>query len=188
MIKKIAIVGPESTGKSQLAQQLAAHFNTEWIPEIARTFLQQQNNLYTLQDLDTIAELQFQAIKNVSDENLVFIDTEMYVMKIWSEIKYGLCSSTILQLLARQPIDAFLLLDIDLPWSEDPQREDPHPEDRQKLMQYYVEHIANDGKPFALISGKDQHRLDMAVAVVEGWNDSFKVGLKSNLDVADNLG
>jgi nicotinamide riboside kinase len=175
MIRSIAIVGPESTGKSSLTKFLAAHYNTSFVPEFSRTYLSAQNNQYQLNDLDVIAQLQKNGIDELykKTKNLFFIDTELYVLKIWSEIKFKSCSSKIIHALAKQKIDAFLLCDIDLPWQEDPQREYPDNKDRTMLMHYYQEHIANDSKPFAIINGAGNQRNLNAIEAVEKWKSAY---------------
>ena len=94
-MRRYAITGPESSGKTTLSQQLAKEFNGEYIPEFAREFLLERKGIYTQKDLDLIAEGQKQLWEKVSKHSLVFCDTEMIVMKIWSEFKYGSCSEKI---------------------------------------------------------------------------------------------
>ncbi|MCD4735883.1 MAG: ATP-binding protein, partial [Bacteroidales bacterium] len=93
MIYRIAITGPESTGKSRLSAQLAEHFNTVWAPEYAREYLQKIQRPYTQEDLLEIAKGQKRMHEKMMKfaRNILFCDTEMLVIKIWSEFKYGNC-------------------------------------------------------------------------------------------------
>ena len=106
-IKKIVVIGPESTGKSTLCGYLANYYNTLWCPEFAREYLLENGTAYTLEDLITIAKGQLAATqKHIEDlekrtatsntPTPLIIDTDMYVMKVWSEYVFGNCPSFIL--------------------------------------------------------------------------------------------
>ena len=95
MIRKIAITGPESTGKTWLAENLAARYNTFWVPEFARRFLYGLGRPYNYEDILYIAKKQFiqneEAFSKAS--HFLFCDTELIVTKIWCQVKYGQCHS-----------------------------------------------------------------------------------------------
>ena len=100
-VKKIVIIGPESTGKSTLSGQLASHYNTVWVREYAREYLLKNGTDYTFENLYEIAQGQFAgedaAMKNLlPEQNIVIIDTDMYVMKVWSEFVFNKCDNKIL--------------------------------------------------------------------------------------------
>src|SRR5690606_33233334 len=120
----IAITGPESTGKSTLAQQLAQHFRTTWVPEFARQYIGNLDQPYTLHDLENIARGQLLLQQKAEAENpeILLVDTELLVLKVWSENAFGVCPEWILKELQKQRFDLYLLMDIDLPWEPDPQR------------------------------------------------------------------
>ncbi|GGK59687.1 AAA family ATPase [Rufibacter glacialis] len=164
---KIAITGPESTGKSTLAAQLAQHYGAPWVPEYARTFLDGLGRPYEAPDLETIAQGQLALWQEEEAKNppLLFLDTELLVLKIWSEHAYGFCPSFIQQELRRQACDLYLLLDIDLPWQPDPQREHPHL--RQFFYDWYKRELEQMGAPFVEISGSAAVRLQKALEAVE---------------------
>ena len=124
-MKRIAITGPESTGKSTIAQQLAGHFNTLWVPEFARDYIAGLNRDYTLTDLEKIAQGQLELQKKTEAQNpeIFFTDTELLVIKVWSENAFGTCPDWILEALQNQQFDLYLLMNIDLPWEPDPQRD-----------------------------------------------------------------
>src|SRR5690349_5412397 len=147
MIKKIVAIGPESTGKSTLCKQLAQHYNTIWCPEYAREYLNQNGIKYNYNDLLKIAQGQLimedyctgevnsqWSIVNSEPSNsqltthnsqLLFIDTNMYVMKVWYEYAFGKCEHLVLDKIAQRKYDLYLLCNIDLPWVEEPMREYP---------------------------------------------------------------
>ncbi|MCB0806076.1 MAG: ATP-binding protein [Bacteroidales bacterium] len=166
-IKQIAITGPESTGKSQMARQLASHFNTVWVPEYAREYLENLGRPYRYEDILIIGRQQYQLQKEKLKEasEFIFYDTDFTVLKIWCEFKYGKCHEWIKTQFEKQPIDHYLLMNFDLPWEPDPQRE--HPAKRLELFDLYVNELRNKRSDFTLISGLGDQRLKHAIEAVE---------------------
>ncbi|MDP3445296.1 MAG: ATP-binding protein, partial [Ignavibacteria bacterium] len=111
MLKKVAITGPESTGKSWLAEKLAAHFNCNWVPEYAREYLIQLNKPYQLSDVEVIARVQMQKIETASiqEKQLLIVDTEMLVCSIWTEYVFGEIPESINKLTQNQQFNLYLL-------------------------------------------------------------------------------
>lgn len=183
MLKKIVVIGPESTGKSTLCRQLASHFNTEWVPEYARDYLLKNGTRYTYEDLLTIAKGQLQLedryvkglrqkaenfTPNNNTASMLFIDTDMYVMKVWSEFVFGKCHSFILNEIVKREYGLYLLTKPDLPWAKDELREYPDLETREKLYKIYKDILINQPVPWVIIEGDYEQRLKLAVkAVVE---------------------
>lgn len=156
---KIAITGPESTGKSTVSEQLANHYKTVWVPEFARTYIGNINAPYTLQDIEAIARGQFELERQMSQQanELLFADTDMLVLKIWSEHAFGKCPDFILEKLKQQDYNLYLLMGVDLPWEPDPQREHPHL--RQYFYDWYKRELQTMKTPFVEITGKEQDRF-----------------------------
>ncbi|MEO1258293.1 MAG: ATP-binding protein [Bacteroidota bacterium] len=168
-LKTIVITGPESTGKSTLAAQLADHFNTQWVPEYARTYIDQLDRPYCESDLLTIAKGQFDTERQMvlQAERPVFLDTSLEVIKIWSEKKYGRCHPWITEKLKTNPHDLYLLCQPDIPWQFDPQRE--HPNERKELFNLYRQELTEQNTNFVLISGLKEKRLSKALQYVEPY-------------------
>lgn len=169
-MKRIAIIGPESTGKSTLAAAIAGHFDVPWVPEFARTYLEGLNRPYQEADLLTIAKGQMDAEDRITAESpypppFLACDTELTVIKIWSEIKYGRVHPWIIKELQQRHYDHYLLTYIDLPWVPDPQREHPHM--REALMERYLRECEERNLPYTLIQGKELERLSKAVDALE---------------------
>lgn len=169
-IKKIVIIGPESTGKSTLSKALAQHYQTLWCPEYAREYLLQNGTDYTVADLLTIAKgqlkLEDEFTRKVQEENkrsLLFVDTDMYVMKVWSEYVFGTCDFFILDTIIKRKYDGYLLCNIDLPWVKDELREYPDEKPRQELFSIYKDLLINQPAPWALISGTNTERTAAAI-------------------------
>jgi NadR type nicotinamide-nucleotide adenylyltransferase len=167
MLKKIAITGPESTGKSTLSKQLANHYNTMWVEEYARDYINQLNRPYTQEDILAIAKKQKEIEEQKSKETntLLFSDTELIVTKIWSEVKYQSCDQWILNNIEKQDYLLYLLCDIDLPWEYDPQRE--HPNKRVELFDLYKSELQNRKLNFKIILGNNEERLQNAIRIID---------------------
>jgi NadR type nicotinamide-nucleotide adenylyltransferase len=172
-IKKIVIVGPESTGKSTLCEQLAQHYNTNWCPEFAREYLLTNGMNYTYNDLLKIAKGQLamedeyvqSAIgsQQPGSQSPLFIDTDMYVMKVWCEFVFGKCHTWIADQIVKRKYDLYLLCNTDLPWVKDELREYPDLETRDKLYHIYKNILSNQPVPWVDISGSYEERLQRAV-------------------------
>ena len=166
-MKRIAITGPESTGKSTIAQQLATHFNTLWVPEFARHYIADLHRPYSPVDLENIArgQLQFQQDAEAQNPEILFTDTELLVIKIWSENAFGSCPEWILNSLQNQRFDLYLLMNIDLPWEPDPQREHPHM--RPYFFDLYKAELERLKFPYQVVSGSEEERFKAALEAVK---------------------
>jgi|SRR6478672_4582271 len=165
-MKRVVIIGPESTGKSTLAAQLAAHYKTVWCPEFAREYLLTHGRDYTFDDLLNIAYGQLEledTMETVASNDLYIIDTDMYVMKVWCEVVFNNCHTWILKQIVQRDYDLYLLCDTDLPWVQDGLREYPDDIIRQRLFKVYEDILINSGVPWAVISGQEKQRLQMAI-------------------------
>ncbi len=168
-MKKVVIIGPESTGKSTLTEQLATHYKTAWCPEFAREFLKQNGTHYSFEDLLNIARGQLVLEDNLltkAKNNLYFIDTDMYVMKVWCEVAFNNCHTWILKQIVARHYDLILLCDTDLPWVKDELREYPDLQTRQKLFKMYKDLLINQDTKWAVISGSYAERLQAALSIV----------------------
>ncbi len=168
-MKKIVVIGPESTGKSTLCLQLAEHYKTLWCPEYAREYLEKNGRDYDYDNLLTIAKGQIDLeVKYISStSNILFIDTDMYVMKVWCEFAFGKCHSWILNQIATRKYDLYLLCNVDLPWIKDDLREYPDKGTRNKLYHYYKDIMVNQSVPWVDISGNYDERLQVAINTVD---------------------
>jgi NadR type nicotinamide-nucleotide adenylyltransferase len=168
-IKKIVIIGPESTGKSTLCEALAKYYNTNWCPEYARQYLSENGTDYTYDDLLTIAKGQLlgEDAHVEKTRDLLIIDTDMHVMKVWCEYVFNNCHPFILEKINERKYDAYLLCDIDLPWTADEMREYPNEEHRKELFTIYKETLINQKTPWGIVSGTGVERTQNAIAFIE---------------------
>jgi NadR type nicotinamide-nucleotide adenylyltransferase len=189
---KVVILGPESTGKSTLCELLAQHYNTQWCPEFAREYLLTHGTDYTYDDLLNIAKGQLamedeyiMSIVNgqpsindlqisethspltIHHSPLLFIDTDMYVMKVWCEFVFGNCHKWILEQIVKRKYDLYLLCNTDVPWVKDELREYPDLVTRDKLYHIYKDLMINQSIPWVDIRGDYNERLKIAVEAVD---------------------
>ena len=186
-IKKFVVIGPESTGKSTLCSQLADYYKTSWVPEYAREFLEKNGTDYSYDDLLTIAKGQISLEERIEDglselregttsnvqhrtSGILFIDTDMYVMKVWCEFVFNKCDNWILNRIAERRYDGYLLCNTDLPWVKDDLREYPDVETRNKLYHYYKDLLINQSVPWTDISGSYDERLAKAKLFINKFN------------------
>lgn len=169
MMIKVAITGPESTGKSTLAQQLAGHYQDVWVPEYARHYIGGLQRSYTAADVEQIArgQLQQSQLARHQARRYLFADTDLLVIKIWMLHAYGVCPDWILRALQEQDFDLYLLMQVDLPWEEDPQREHPHL--RTYFYNWYKQELQAYGFPFAEISGSQDLRRQQAISAIDNF-------------------
>ncbi len=171
MPKKIVAIGPEGAGKSTLCEQLAQHYETMWCPEFARAYLLTNGTKYSFDDLLIIARGQLSLEDEIAamahHNKPLFIDTDMYVMKVWCEFVFGKCHRFILEQIAVRKYDLYLLCQPDLPWVQDELREYPDPETRQVLFKMYKDHLVHQKVPWVEISGSAAERMTLALAAVE---------------------
>jgi len=165
-VKKVCVIGPECTGKSDLAQFLAKHFQTPCVEEYARAYLNKLGRAYDQVDLLKIAHGQLRMEDEwVYEANkLLVCDTNLIVIKVWSEHKYGNCDAEILKKIAERKYDLYLLTNIDIPWVDDPQRE--HPDKRQHFWKIYKDEVVKTGVPFVEISGERETRRKIALEAI----------------------
>lgn len=168
---KIAILGPESTGKSTLAKALAEHFNTKWVPEYARGYVENLKAPYTFEDVCCIARKQIEQEKayenSVSTDKFVFFDTELIITKVWFEYKYKTVPEFVTERLKAGFFDLYLLCTPDLPWESDSVRE--HGTDRDFFFDWYKREIEQTGKPYVIVDGIGKNRIQNAIISVTSF-------------------
>ncbi|MEM7179764.1 MAG: AAA family ATPase [Spirochaetota bacterium] len=169
-VKTIVIYGSESTGKTTLAEKLARHFRTQWVPEFAREYLPTEGV-----DLDSLQEKHFVAIahgqrravqeKIPQARRFLFCDTDVLTTKIYADHYLGYCPSKVLDLADAESYDAYLVLNIDIPWIDDSLRDIPH--EREKMHALFLQELEMRKIPYHIISGDFTQRLETAIRLVE---------------------
>jgi NadR type nicotinamide-nucleotide adenylyltransferase len=166
--RKVVIIGPESTGKSTLSQALARELHTVWVPEYAREYLEAREDSYQESDLLEIAKGQIRT----EDEYLarandtLICDTDLNVIKVWSEHNYRRCNRWVLEQIAERRYDLYLLTYIDIPWQDDPLREHHEDNMRRYFYEQYRDIVMHSGVKWADVRGDMTARLSTALHAV----------------------
>ncbi len=170
IVKRIAVFGFESTGKTSLAETLAKKFNVPLVAEHAREYWDQHGGI-VLEDMMPIAREQWRREDEAAAraKNLIICDTDALTTMLWSDLLYGTCPEELRRTVEKRAKNyaLYLLLDIDVPFTPDPQRCFPDPDDREKGRRVWRGALERRGLPFELISGPWAERERQATAAVQ---------------------
>lgn len=163
---RIAITGPESTGKTTISKALAEHFQTHLFEEFARKYLTERNGEYDYKDLSKIAALQQEEREKIPRSSIIIYDTENIVLEIWAKVKYGKTDPLIDKLVEDQRFDHYFLCSPEgVKWEEDPLRENPN--DRDELFSLYENRLKEKKLPYSVLKGEMHSRIDEAIELIE---------------------
>jgi HTH-type transcriptional repressor of NAD biosynthesis genes len=169
LLRRVAVVGPESSGKTTLAQDLARHFGTVFVPEASRAFYDVKGIDYEIADILPIARAQKADEEALAPKarGLLVLDTDLLTIAIWSHVLYGSCPSEAEEMAAAQRVDLTILLKNDLPWTYDPQRCHPEPAQRDDFFARLRDGLVRLGRRFTVVGGDGMTRFASARTVVE---------------------
>lgn len=164
---RIVITGPESTGKTTLAKQLAELYNGRYIPEFAREYVEKLPHRYTFADVEAIANTQIDQYLSTKSgsEQIFFFDTWLIITKVWFNWVFGRTPEWLEDKILESPIDLFLLCRPDLPWEADAVRENGG-ENRLKLYDQYRNELNHYGFKYVEIGGSGEVRLQSAIDAI----------------------
>jgi len=165
-IRKVAVIGAESTGKTTLCRELAEHYNDIWLPEYARSYVENLNRPYNMDDVIGIAREQCRLEKEYTTKanNLLFLDTDLIITKVWLIHVWKKCPEWIDQEIKNSDRLVYLLCDNDLPWEYDPVRENP--DIRNYLLGLYRDIIIQNKFPYFVINGTGKNRTANAINII----------------------
>lgn len=164
---RIIITGPESTGKTGITKYLSEFYNTVYVPEYAREYVEKLRRRYTYEDVAHIARKQIELEKELYDRarGILFYDTFLVLTRTWFQVVYKDVPAWIDDHIREGGWDLFLLCKYDIPWEKDPVRENPG-EMRRKLFDMYHEQIRQLGIPCRIITGSGDTRYSNALKAV----------------------
>ncbi|MES2761411.1 MAG: ATP-binding protein [Bacteroidota bacterium] len=171
-MRKVVIIGAESTGKTILCEQLAEHYNTVCVPEYARAYFEEHDiNNYNTSDLEVIAKKQLELEKELSKKakKFLFCDTSLITVKIWSTHKFNKVPAFITKSIKPADYDLYLISNNDVPWIEDAQRR--HENLREHLFKWNRHELQKLNVDYKIITGTGEERLKNAIRLIE---DAFK--------------
>lgn len=171
-IVKVVLFGPESSGKTTLSKLLARHYNTVWVPEYARDYLQNKwnNERKTCENSDMlpIAEGQMKSENELAlkADKLLICDTDLLETKVYSEKFYGGFVHPDLEKAALQnTYDLYLLTYIDTPWKKDDLRD--RPEQRLEMFNAFENALIKNHRPYILLKGTKNDRLELSIDEID---------------------
>ena len=151
---KVAIIGPESSGKSTLARYLANRYHGVLIPEYAREYVERKGTTdVTYDELCEIARYQIEQLETLAStlSPLAVFDTELIVTKVWFDYAFGKVPEWLNEAIMRFPMDVYLLTKPDLPWVPDPARSNGSDAIRRELFDRYETEIQALNIPYYII-------------------------------------
>ncbi len=166
-VRRVRVYGPESTGKTTLCRELAAHFKTAWVPEFARAFYDEKGMIPEAQDVPKIVagQMAIEEEAALQANRVLFCDTDVLTTVLYARHYYETCPLWIERLAHERRYDLTLLTDIDLPWEQDVQRELGHR--REEFYALFRDELESRRISYVPIHGKGRARLDAAIAAVE---------------------
>jgi NadR type nicotinamide-nucleotide adenylyltransferase len=166
-IKRIVVTGPESTGKTNIASFLAEKFNSVWVPEYARYYIENLKEKYDYSDLESIARKQVEDYHYYtgSTNGLVIFDTWLIITKVWFWKVYKKYPNWLQESIDNLKIDLYLLCAPDIEWTADPVREN-RGVIRELLFKAYEQEIIKTGVSYGIVSGSGKKRYDEAERIV----------------------
>lgn len=169
---RVVLYGPESTGKTTLSQMLAAHFNTAWVPEFSRDYLQEkwneQQEICSLEDILPIARGQMELENQKAREarKVLFCDTNLLETAVYSEAYFeGFCEPALLKQALKAHYDLYFLTYIDVPWVEDDLRD--RPLQRDLMFKRFKETLEENSLPYHMLRGNLEQRFETAVKIID---------------------
>jgi NadR type nicotinamide-nucleotide adenylyltransferase len=168
---RIVLYGPESTGKSTLASQLAAHYGEPQVSEFAREYLQKMmdetGEICGFDDILPIAVGQRKAENHAVQQakRILFCDTDILETYVYSHIYFDKAPDELVRALKVSAYDLYLLMDIDTVWAPDDLRD--RPDDRKLIFDRFEETLKKFNQPYRLISQLGKQRFLNAVVAID---------------------
>lgn len=166
-LKKIAIIGPESTGKSTLSKWLTEKLDADLVPEMARNYLSEKGLDYTVEDIYNIAKIQYAKEVDLASKTktkYLICDTDLICILVWLDFYSYPIEKGLIEKIKNNTYDLFLLMDIDIEWEEDTLR--ANPQDRSYLFQRFIYFLEKYKKKYAIISGHGDSRYENALQAI----------------------
>jgi NadR type nicotinamide-nucleotide adenylyltransferase len=170
-VKRVVLIGSESTGKTTLAERLARHYGVSWVPEFVRDYAASKGSPLEASDVEAIArgqvarEDEYRARAMADNERVLIGDTDLLSTGVYAAHYYGRAPEWVVEAARLRRPDLYLLLDIDLPWIPDPQRDRGHV--RPEMHALFRAAVEASGTPFVLISGSATARFASARAAID---------------------
>lgn len=169
---KVVLFGPESTGKTTLSKQLARHYNSVWVPEYAREYLQNKwnNERKTCEPNDllpiAVGQMNLENTLAQKTDSILICDTDLLETKVYSEAYYhGTCDPLIEKYALKNSYSLYFLTHIDVPWKADDLRDKPH--ERERMFKAFKDALERYDRNYIVLKGNKKQRLELAVQHID---------------------
>jgi NadR type nicotinamide-nucleotide adenylyltransferase len=165
-LKRVAVLGAESTGKTSLARSLALRFQTVWVPEYTREFMRVTHDEFQVSDIEkTVREQLAQEERLINNANqFIFIDSELIMAHVCCVDVFGKCPKWIEEEMSTHRYDLYLLTANDLPWMPDPAR--MNAQRRDYFFNWYKRELDSHQLPYEIVTGRYEARLLSAINAI----------------------
>lgn len=172
-LTRIVVIGSESTGKTELAEQLAAHYGVPWVPEFAREYAERKGGKLTIADVTPIGRGQIEredaAMRDYS--GMIVLDTDIVSTMVYSEQYYSAIPPWIPAAAKERLADLYLVCDIDLPWVADTVRDAQH--HRRQMHDAFIQHLSRLGAMYHIVTGTGAERLARTTVYINAWRPAL---------------
>ena len=169
---KVVLFGPESTGKTTMSELLAKHYNTVWVPEYARDYLQNKwnNERKTCEDSDLIpiakGQMKLENSLSKKADKLLICDTDLLETKVYSEEYYGgFVHPNLNKYAVENQYDLYLLTNIDTPWEADDLRD--RPDQREEMYKAFEKALLVNNRKYLKLNGGIKERMQTAIEDID---------------------
>ncbi len=168
---RVVVTGSECTGKTTLAEALAEHYGTMWVPEFVRQYVRGRGTAPEYRDVEAIARGQIELENKLSAEtsDLLIQDTDLLSTVIYSRHYYGACPRWIEYVLRERAAELYLLTGIDVPWVPDGDQRD-RGNRREEMQQLFRQALIDRRLRFVEICGSQEHRLEVSISAIDELN------------------
>ena len=169
-LRRVCVTGPESTGKTTLAQRLAELASTEWVPEASRVYAERKGAELQASDVEPIAREHIRLADAASDrvraegKSLLVLDTDLLSTVIYSRHYYRMVPGWVERKERARRADLYLLCDIDVPWIADGVRD--RPENRAEMFALFRDALVRRKAPYVLVHGDWAARWEIAESAI----------------------
>lgn len=169
-VKRIVIIGSESSGTTTLARALAEHYRTVWVPEYGRTYSEGRQYVGQPWRTDEFVHIATEQVRMedalaLLANRVLICDTDAFATSIWHERYMGAPSDDVKAITASRKYDLYVVTDVNIPFEQDDIRDGES--FRQWMQGRFIEELSKGPTPMILVSGPHEERFAAAVKRID---------------------